>query len=91
MNRKTVDLSVVIGKIKLKNPVIPASGTFGYGSEFADFLNLEDLGAIIVKGINLNPRLGSFQNRFIEIAGCASVHNIGLQNVGVDRFIKELE
>lgn len=89
MNSKEVDLSVVLGKIKLKNPVMPSSGTFGYGSEFADFLNLEDLGAVVVKGTTLHPNLGSFQNRFAEIAGCAKVSTIGLQNVGVEKFIKE--
>jgi len=89
MNREAVDLSVVLGKIRLKNPVMPASGTFGYGEEFADLVNLEDLGAVIVKGTTLNPRLGSFQNRVIEIAGCAFISTIGLQNVGVDRFIKD--
>ena len=47
MSNKNVNLSVVLGKIELKNPVIPSSGTFGYGEEFADFLNLDDLGAMI--------------------------------------------
>lgn len=89
MNREAVDLSVVLGKIRLKNPVMPSSGTFGYGEEFADFVNLEDLGAVIVKGTTLNPRLGSFQHRFTEIAGCTAISTIGLQNVGVDRFIEE--
>ena len=89
MNKDTVDLSVTLGKIKLKNPVMPASGVFGYGNEFADFINLEDLGAIIVKGTTLRPRLGSFQGRFVEIAGCAALCTIGLQNVGVTRFITE--
>jgi len=86
---KEVDLSVAIGKMRLKNPIMPASGTFGYGSEYVDFLNLKDLGAIIVKGTSLHPKLGNFQNRFTEIAGCASFFTIGLQNVGVKRFIKE--
>jgi len=88
MNREAVDLSVVLGKMKLKNPVMPASGTFGYGEEFADFINLEDLGAVIVKGTGLHPRLGSFQHRFVEIPG-GSLCTIGLQGVGVDRFIKD--
>ncbi len=89
MNRDEVDLSVVLGKIRLRNPVMPSSGTFGYGSEYTDFVNLRDLGAIIVKGTTLHPRLGNFQNRFTEIAGCASFFTIGLQNVGVEKFIKE--
>lgn len=89
MNKETADLSVVLGKIRLKNPVMPASGTFGYGEEFADFLNLEDLGSVIVKGTTLNPRLGNFQNRCIEVAGCCFLSTVGLQNVGVKRFIKD--
>jgi dihydroorotate dehydrogenase (NAD+) catalytic subunit len=89
MIRETPDLSVFLGELKLKNPVMPSSGTFGYGIEFADFLNLNDLGAIIVKGTTLHPRLGNFQYRFTEIAGCASISTIGLQNVGVERFIKD--
>ena len=89
MIKESVDLSVTLGKIRLKNPVMPSSGLFGYGSEFADFLNLNDLGAIVVKGTTLHPRLGNFQHRFTEIAGCASISTIGLQNVGVERFIKD--
>ena len=69
MMNKGVDLSVDLGKLKLKNPVMPSSGTFGYGIEFTDFLNLHDLGAIVVKGTTLHPRLGNFQRRFTEIAG----------------------
>lgn len=88
MNKETVDLSVTIGKMKLKNPVMPASGTFGYGSEFADFLDLNDLGAVVIKGTGLEPRLGSHQHRFVEIPG-GMFCTIGLQGVGVDRFIEE--
>jgi dihydroorotate dehydrogenase (NAD+) catalytic subunit len=79
----------VIGKLRLKNPVMPSSGTFGYGIEFTDFLNLDDLGAIVVKGTTLHPRLGNFQHRFMEIAGCAEMSTIGLQNVGVKKFIAD--
>ena len=89
MIRETPDLSVSLGKLKLKNPVMPSSGLFGYGIEFADFLNLDDLGAIVVKGTTLHPRLGNFQRRFTEIAGCGSISTIGLQNVGVEKFIKD--
>jgi len=88
MNREDVDLSVTLGKIRLKNPVMPASGTFGYGSEFADFINLEDLGAVIVKCITLKPRLGSFQHRMVEIPS-GLLCTIGIQNVGVEKFIAE--
>ncbi len=89
MNREEVDLSVTIGKIKLKNPVMPASGTFGYGQEYADFLDINDLGALVTKCITPLPRLGSYQHRFLEVAGCASMNTGGLQNVGVERFIKD--
>ena len=89
MNREAVDLSVVLGKITLKNPIIPASGTFGYGEEFSDFVNLEELGAVVVKGTSLNPRLGNPQHRFTEIAGSCFLQTVGIQNVGVDRFIRE--
>ena len=89
MIREIVDLSVDLGKLKLKNPVMPSSGTFGYGIEFTDFLNLNDLGAIVVKGTTLHPRLGNFQRRFTEIAGSAEISTIGLQNVGVERFVKD--
>ncbi|RLA86921.1 MAG: dihydroorotate dehydrogenase [Deltaproteobacteria bacterium] len=81
-------LSVNLGKLRLKNPVMPASGTFGYGQEFAEFVNLNDLGAIIVKCTTLAPRLGSFENRLVEIPG-GILSTIGLQNVGVHRFVKE--
>jgi dihydroorotate dehydrogenase (NAD+) catalytic subunit len=89
MIKEIPDLSVTLGKLKLKNPVMPSSGMFGYGIEFADFLNLDDLGAIVVKGTTLHPRLGNFQRRFTEIAGCASISTIGLQNVGVKRFVQD--
>jgi dihydroorotate dehydrogenase (NAD+) catalytic subunit len=89
MTKESVDLSVDLGRLKLRNPVMPSSGTFGYGVEFADFFNLNDLGAIVVKGTTLHPRLGNFQRRFTEIAGSAEISTIGLQNVGVERFVKE--
>ncbi len=89
MSERMVDLSVNLGKLKLKNPVMPSSGTFGYGVEFSDFLNLDDLGAIVVKGTTLHPRLGNFPHRFTEIAGCAEISTIGLQNVGVELFVRD--
>ena len=88
MTRESPDLSVTLGKIKLKNPVMPASGTFGYGEEFANFIDLNDLGAVIMKGTFLKPRLGSPQFRMEEIPG-GMFCTIGLQGVGVERFIKE--
>ena len=89
MSREVVDLSITLGKLKLKNPVMPSSGTFGYGREFADLINLDDLGAIIVKGTTLHPRIGNPENRYVEISGCGYMTCVGLQNVGVKRFVKE--
>jgi dihydroorotate dehydrogenase (NAD+) catalytic subunit len=74
--------------MKLKNPVMPASGTFGYGQEYSEFIDLNRLGAIIVKTITLKPRIGSYPHRSTEVAS-GFLANIGLQNVGVERFIEE--
>ncbi len=82
------DLSVRIAKIKLKNPVIVASGTFGYGQEFEDFLDLNQFGAIIPKGISLNPMQGNPPPRIFE-TNSGLLNAIGLQNPGVEVFIKE--
>ena len=82
------DLSVQIGRMHLKNPVMPASGTFGYGQEFEQYLDLNRLGAVIVKGTTLKPRTGSYPRRTAEVAS-GMVTSIGLQNVGVERFIEE--
>lgn len=82
------DLSVVIGAMKLKTPVMPASGTFGYGQEYSEFIDLKRLGAIVVKTITLKPRVGSYPHRSTEVAS-GFLANIGLQNVGVERFIQE--
>lgn len=89
MDSQDINLSVNVGGLRLKNPVMPASGTFGYGMEFADFIDLKALGAIIVKGTTLEPRLGNHEYRFTEVAGCASNFTIGLQNVGLERFIAD--
>jgi len=82
------DLSVQIGKVSLRNPVMPASGTFGYAIEFAPFIDLNRLGAILVKCVTLKPRLGSYPHRFVE-SPSGMVCTIGLQNVGLQRFIEE--
>ncbi len=82
------DLSICIGKIRLKNPVIVASGTFGYGQELEDFIDLNELGAIIPKGISLNPIQGNPPPRIFETMG-GILNSIGLQNPGLDVFIKE--
>lgn len=80
-----VDLSVKIGSLTLKNPVMTASGTFGYGEEFADFIDLSRLGGIIVKGTTLNPRQGNPYPRMVETPS-GMLNAVGLQNKGVDYF-----
>jgi len=82
------DLRVNIGSLELANPVMTASGTFGYAREFENLMNLHRLGAVIVKGISLHPRAGNPPTRIVETA-CGMLNAIGLQNVGVDRFITE--
>ncbi len=83
-----LDLRVSIGTLELANPVMTASGTFGYAQEFSNLLDLDQLGGIIVKGISLEPRPGNPPPRIVETA-CGMLNAIGLENVGVDRFIKE--
>lgn len=83
------DLSVKIGGLKLKNPVMTASGTFGYGLEFADFVPLDGIGGIIVKGTTLNPREGNDYPRMAETAQ-GMLNCVGLQNKGVDYFCKNI-
>ncbi len=85
---KQPGLSVNIAGIRLKNPVMTASGTFGYGLEFVEYTGLERLGAVIVKGLSLKPRRGNPGPRIVETP-CGMLNAIGLQNVGVDSFIKE--
>ena len=82
------DLSVRIGNIKLKNPVIVASGTFGFGEEYEDFFNLNRLGGIIPKGISLKPMVGNPPPRIFETEG-GILNSIGLQNPGYQDFIKD--
>jgi dihydroorotate dehydrogenase (NAD+) catalytic subunit len=82
------DLRVNIGSLEIANPVMTASGTFGYAREFEKLMNLHRLGAVIVKGISLYPRAGNPPPRIVETA-CGMLNAIGLQNVGVDRFITE--
>jgi len=82
------DLSIKIGKIKLKNPVIVASGTFGFGEEYEGFFNLNHLGAIIPKGISLNPMIGNLPPRIFETEG-GIINSIGLQNPGFQDFVKD--
>jgi len=79
---------VRIGRLVLKNPVMTASGTFGYGEEYSPFVDLNRLGAVVVKGISLEPRRGNPPPRIMETAG-GMLNAIGLQNVGVKAFIAD--
>ena len=83
------DLSVNIGNLKLSNPVMTASGTFGYGKEFEDFVELEKIGGIIVKGTTLHRREGNPYPRMAETP-MGMLNAVGLQNKGVDYFISEI-
>jgi dihydroorotate dehydrogenase (NAD+) catalytic subunit len=83
------DLSINIGKLKLKNPVLTASGTFGYGEEFTDFIDLGRLGGIIVKAVTGKSRDGNAYPRMAETPS-GMLNSVGLQNKGVDYFIKEI-
>ena len=87
MNARKLKLSVDLGRnLKLRNPVMTASGTFGYGEEFAPYLNLERLGGFVTKGLSLNPRLGNPMPRLVETPS-GMLNAIGLQNVGLEAFI----
>ena len=79
-------LNVELGPLKLKNPIVVASGTFGYGEEFGSLVNLHRLGAIIVKGISLHPMQGNPPPRIAETA-CGMLNAIGLENVGLEGFL----
>jgi dihydroorotate dehydrogenase (NAD+) catalytic subunit len=85
---KKPDLKVNIGAIELQNPVMTASGTFGYAREFEGFVDLNRLGAIIVKGLSLEPTKGNPPPRIVETP-CGMLNAIGLENVGIDVFIKK--
>ena len=81
------DLHVTIGKLALKNPVMVSSGTFGFGEEFEDFIDLNQLGAVISKGISLKPMVGNPPPRIFETEG-GLINSIGLQNPGFQEFLK---
>ncbi len=83
-----LDLGVQIGKIKLKNPVLVASGTFGHAKEFLPFIDLKKLGGIVTKTITVKPRLGNPPQRIVETPS-GMLNAIGLQNPGVEKFIEE--
>ena len=82
-------INVNIGALSLKNPVMTASGTFGFGTEFSDFVPLEEIGGIIVKGTTLEPRQGNDYPRMAETAS-GMLNCVGLQNKGVDYFCKNI-
>lgn len=82
------NLSVNIGKLNLKNPVMVSSGTFGYAEEFKNFIDLKKLGAIVTKTITIKPRHGNLPPRTCETP-CGMLNSIGLENPGIDKFIKE--
>ena len=81
-------MAVKLGRLKLNNPVMSASGTFGYGEEYAGYVDLNRLGAVVVKGLSLKLRLGNPPPRIMETAS-GMLNSIGLQNIGVDAFIEE--
>jgi len=80
------DLSVDLGKLKLKNPVMTASGTFGYGFEYSEFFPLDKLGAVVVKGIRMEPSHGNATPRVAEVTS-GMLNAIGLQGPGVEKFL----
>ncbi len=84
----SIDLSVRVGSLKLKNPVLAASGTFGYGLEFEHLIDLNRLGGFVTKGLSLLPRAGNPPPRIHETA-CGMLNSIGLHNIGVEAFIRE--
>ncbi len=88
MNKKQPDLSVKLGPLELKNPVLAASGTFGYGREFSSFVDLNLLGGIIVKGISLKPMSGNPPPRIVETP-CGMLNAIGLANIGLEAFLEK--
>ena len=88
MKTEKLLLSVNIGGIQMRNPVMTASGTFGYGSEYAEFIDLNKLGAVVVKGVTSTPWPGNPMQRIMETPS-GMLNAIGLQNVGVENFIRQ--
>ena len=80
------DMTVKLAGLNLRNPVMTASGTFGYGQEFAEYVDLEKIGAFVTKGLSLRPRAGNPTPRIVETPG-GMLNAIGLQNVGIEAFI----
>jgi dihydroorotate dehydrogenase (NAD+) catalytic subunit len=88
MVKEGPDLGVVIGGVSLKNPVMAASGTFGYGQEYQEFVDPVELGAVVTKGISLEPRAGNPPPRIVETAA-GMLNAIGLENVGLQAFVAD--
>ena len=88
MNQNTPKMGVSFAGLNLRNPVMTASGTFGYGEEFAEYVDLTKLGAYVTKGLSLRPRAGNPTPRIVETPG-GMLNAIGLQNVGIDAFIEK--
>ena len=85
---KRSSLAVQLGPLALKNPVVVAAGTFGYGVEFQDFVDLSKLGAVITKTLTLEPRAGNPSPRVVETPS-GMLNAVGLQNVGIDEFAQD--
>lgn len=83
-----VDLSVQVGKLKFRNPILLASGTVGYGTEISEFVDLNKIGGLVTKSLSLKPRKGNPPQRIVETPA-GMLNAIGLQNVGVEEFLKE--
>ena len=83
-----VDLQVDVGGVVLKNPVMTVSGIFGYGLEFKDYVDLNKLGGIVVKGLSIEPSRGNPPPRIVETA-CGMLNAIGLENIGIRAFVKD--
>lgn len=83
-----IDLTVDLGKLVLDNPVIAASGTFGYGLEYTDFLDLNDLGGFSTKGLSIKPKVGNPVPRVVETAS-GMLNAIGLENIGIQAFLSD--
>ena len=88
MAKQNISTAVDIGGLKLKNPVMTASGTFGYGLEFAEYTDLNSLGAIVTKGLAIKPVKGNAPQRLVETTA-GILNAIGLQNIGVEAFIRD--
>ena len=88
MTTITPDLRVNLGPLELKNPVLTASGTYGYGEEFSSLVDLNQLGGIVVKGLSLKPRVGNPPPRIVETP-CGMLNAIGLANIGLETFLNE--